>query len=264
MSIRRHGRLAQLVARFLHTEEVISSSLVSPTSSPRYGRSMDLQLVDRVVLVVGGSGLIGSAIARTARAEGATVVTAARGDDADVRLDASDDASIAAALERMLDEHGRLDAVVVAAAPAAQTLDATRLSDPEQVSEAVDAKAMAFLRVANAVIPTMREAGFGRIVGISGQNALLTGNITGSVRNAALIIAAKNLADELAGTGIAVNVVNPGPVSEQPRADVPAGKPGESSPEQIADLVTFLLSPRSSTSGESIATGHKVRGAVSL
>ena len=28
---RMHGRLAQLVARFLHTEEVISSSLVSPT-----------------------------------------------------------------------------------------------------------------------------------------------------------------------------------------------------------------------------------------
>ena len=30
---RTHGRLAQLVARFLHTEEVISSSLVSPTTT---------------------------------------------------------------------------------------------------------------------------------------------------------------------------------------------------------------------------------------
>src|SRR5688572_28314857 len=29
------GRLAQLVARFLHTEEVISSSLVSPTNNGR-------------------------------------------------------------------------------------------------------------------------------------------------------------------------------------------------------------------------------------
>ena len=28
------GRLAQLVARFVHTEEVISSSLVSPTAQP--------------------------------------------------------------------------------------------------------------------------------------------------------------------------------------------------------------------------------------
>lgn len=225
---------------------------------------MDLQLSDRVVLVVGGTGFIGSAIVDTIRAEGATVVSAARGDAADIVLDASDDASIAAALERVRSEHGRLDAVVVTAAPAAQTLDQSRLSDPVQVADAVEGKAMAFLRVANAVIPGMREAGFGRVVGVSGQNALLTGNITGSVRNAALLIAAKNLADELAGTGVAVNVVNPGPVTESPSSEVAPGKPGESSPQQIADLVAFLVSPRSSLSGESIATGHKVRGAVFL
>ncbi|WP_425846325.1 SDR family oxidoreductase [Agrococcus sp. TSP3-2-1] len=225
---------------------------------------MDLQLSDRVVLVVGGTGFIGSAIVDTIRAEGATVVSAARGDAADIVLDASDDASIAAALERVRSEHGRLDAVVITAAPAAQTLDQSRLSDPVQVADAVEGKAMAFLRVANAVIPGMREAGFGRVVGVSGQNALLTGNITGSVRNAALLIAAKNLADELAGTGVAVNVVNPGPVTELPSSEVAAGKPGESSPRQIADLVAFLVSPRSSLSGESIATGHKVRGAVFL
>lgn len=225
---------------------------------------MDLQLSDRVVLVVGGTGFIGSAIVDTIRAEGATVVSAARGDAADVVLDASDDASIAAALERVRSEHGRLDAVVITAAPAAQTLDQSRLSDPVQVADAVEGKAIAFLRVANAVIPGMREAGFGRVVGVSGQNALLTGNITGSVRNAALLIAAKNLADELAGTGVAVNVVNPGPVTDSPSSEVAAGKPGESSPQQIADLVAFLVSPRSSLSGESIATGHKVRGAVFL
>lgn len=225
---------------------------------------MDLQLTDRVVLVVGGAGFIGSAIVEAARAEGATVVSAARGDGADVALDAADDASIATALERVLADHGRVDAVVVTAAPAAQTLDASRLSDPVQVAEAVEGKAMSFLRVANAVIPAMREAGFGRIVGISGQNALLSGSITGSVRNAALIIAAKNLADELAGSGVAVNVVNPGPVSEQPSPEVSPGKPGESSPQQIAALVSFLISPVAAISGESIAIGHKVRGSVFL
>src|SRR3954447_22223232 len=39
-----HGRLAQLVARFLHTEEVISSSLVSPTgysTSTRFSSSVN-------------------------------------------------------------------------------------------------------------------------------------------------------------------------------------------------------------------------------
>lgn len=225
---------------------------------------MDLQLTDRVVLVVGGTGLIGRAVTDALRAEGASVIAAARGEAADLRLDAADDASVAAGFARVLDLHGRLDGLVVAAAPSARTLDAARNSDPTQVQEAFEAKAMTFLRLANAAIPRMREAGFGRIVGISGQNALTTATMTGSVRNAGLIIAAKHLADQVAGTGIAINVVNPGIVSAEPAAQVEPGSAGESSPAQVADLVAFLLSPRSSTSGESIATGHRFHGAVSL
>ncbi len=225
---------------------------------------MDLQLTDHVVLVVGGTGLIGSAVADAARAEGATVVTAARGEGADIRLDGADDASVDAAVTRVLEQHGRIDALVVAAAPPAQSLDPAKQGDPVQVAAAVEGKAMTFLRIANAVIPSMRAAGYGRIVGLSGQNALITGNITGAVRNAALIIAAQSLADELAGSGVAVNVVNPGPVTESPKADVAQGKPGDSSPEQVAFAVLPLLSPRSAISAESIAVGHKVRGAVAL
>jgi len=225
---------------------------------------MDLQITDHVVLVVGGTGLIGSAVADAARAEGATVVTAARGEGADIRLDGADDASVDAAVAAVLEQHGRIDALVIAAAPPAQSLDPAKQGDPTQVAAAVEGKAMTFLRIANAVIPAMRAAGYGRIVGLSGQNALITGNITGAVRNAALIIAAESLADELAGTGVAVNVVNPGPVTESPKAEVAQGKPGDSSPEQVAFAVLPLLSPRSAISSESIAVGHKVRGAVSL
>ncbi|SDR67339.1 SDR family NAD(P)-dependent oxidoreductase [Agrococcus carbonis] len=225
---------------------------------------MDLQLTDHVVLVVGGTGLIGRAVARTLAEEGAVVVTAARGEGADLRLDAADDASVEAAVAQVLERHGRIDGLVVAAAPPAQTLDPARASDPAQVAQAVDGKAMTFLRIANAVLPHMRAAGSGRVVGVSGQNALITGNITGAVRNAALIIAAQSLADELAGTGVAVNVVNPGPVTDDARAEVALGKPGESTPQQVADLVVMLLSPRIAVSSESIASGHRVRGAVAL
>ncbi len=225
---------------------------------------MDLQLRDRVVLVVGGTGFIGSAVVARAREEGATVVVASRGGEGGLAMDARDDASVDAAVARVLEEHGRLDAVVVTAAPSARTLDPARNGDPDQVGEAFDAKALTFLRVANAVIPAMRDADYGRIVGVSGQNALLTGNITGSIRNAALIIAAKNLADQLADTGINVVTVNPGTVSETPSTTVEPGKGGESSPAQIADLVLFLSSPISAVSGESVAVGHRVRGAVSL
>ncbi|ARC55540.1 3-oxoacyl-[acyl-carrier-protein] reductase FabG [Frondihabitans sp. 762G35] len=226
---------------------------------------MDLQLDTRVVLVVGGTGFIGDAVVTRLRDEGATVIVASRHAEGDgLVLDARDDASVAAGIARILDEHGRIDGLVVTAAPSAQTLDPAKNSDPEQIAEAFDAKALSFLRVALAAIAPMREAGFGRVVGISGQNALITGNITGSVRNAALILIAKNLADELAGSGVTVNAVNPGIVREAPAVEVPAGRPGESSPAQIADLVAFLVSPLASTSGESIAVGHRLRGATTL
>jgi NAD(P)-dependent dehydrogenase (short-subunit alcohol dehydrogenase family) len=225
---------------------------------------MDLGLENRVVLVVGGNGLIGSAVVERARAEGATVVVASRSGTNGIELDGRDETSVAAGVAKVLETHGRLDAVVVSAAPSARTLDPALNSSPDQVADAFDAKALVFLRIANAVLPSMRAAGYGRIVGISGQNAFVTGNITGSIRNAALIIAAKNLADESAGTGVAVNTVSPGIVSPTPASAVDAGKPGESSPAQIADLVAFLISPLSAVSGESVAIGHRVRGALNF
>ena len=223
---------------------------------------MDLQLRDRVMLVVGGNGFIGSAIASRLADEGATVVVASRSGDNGIVMDAADDTSVAEALAAVLAEHNRLDAVVVTAAPSAGTLDQSRNSDPTQVAEAVEAKSLTFLRVANAVIPVMHAAGYGRIVGISGQNGRLTGNITGSVRNAALNIIAKNLADQLAGTGVTVNTVNPGTVTGTPATEVEQGRGGQSSPAQIADLVAFLASALSVLSGESIAIGHRLRGVV--
>ena len=226
---------------------------------------MNLGLRGHVALVVGGTGLIGRAIGERLRTEGATAVAAARHVVDGITLDAQDSASVTAALKQVIEQHGRLDALVVAAAPSAQTLDASRHADPDQVLAAVDAKAMSFLRLANATLPIMARAGYGRIVGVSGQNAFLTGNITGSVRNAALIIAAKNLADSVAGSGVTVNTVSPGTVSASPTSDVELGSGGESSPEQIADLVAFLASPRAgAVSGESIAIGHRVRGVTLL
>ncbi|GAA3753863.1 SDR family oxidoreductase [Microbacterium kribbense] len=214
-----------------------------------------------MVLVVGGTGLIGSATVERLRAEGATVVPASRHVSEGIVMDARDDASVHGGVARVLAEHGRLDAVVVAAAPSARTLDPERNSDPAQVRDAFDAKALAFLRVAGAVLPGMRAAGFGRIVGVSGQNAFSTGNITGSVRNAALVIIAKNLADEVAGSGVTVNTVNPGIVTPAPDPQVAIGKSGQSTPFEVADVITFLASPRSSgVSGEAIAVGHRMRG----
>jgi NAD(P)-dependent dehydrogenase (short-subunit alcohol dehydrogenase family) len=229
---------------------------------------MDLQLQDRVVIVVGGAGYIGAAITDRLRAEGATVVVASRSGGAEgadsVALDATDDDSVSAGIAAVLERHGRIDGLVVTAAPSAGTLDPARNADPAQVLQATDAKALGFLRVANAVLPSMRSRGSGRVVVISGQNAWLTGSVTAAVRNAATNVIAKNLADAVSADGITVNVVNPGTVTDQPAAEVEAGRGGESSPQQIADLVAFLTSPLCVVSGESIAIGLRVKGVATV
>jgi NAD(P)-dependent dehydrogenase (short-subunit alcohol dehydrogenase family) len=238
---------------------------------------MDLQLSDRVALVVGGKGYIGAAVVDRLRAEGATVVVASRSASdvsnasgagtsgvalSGVVMDTADQVSVDAGVARVLAEHGRIDVLVVTAAPSARTLDPAKRSDPEQVAQAVDGKALGFLRVANAVLPAQRDAGFGRVVVVSGQNAYLSGNITASLRNTAVNVIAKNLADEVTGSGVTVNVVNPGTVTDEPSAEVQRGAGGESSPTQIADLVAFLSSPLSAVSGESISIAHRVLGSI--
>jgi NAD(P)-dependent dehydrogenase (short-subunit alcohol dehydrogenase family) len=226
---------------------------------------VDLQLEDRVVLVVGGHGLIGKAVVQRLRDEGALAIPASRHASDGVVMDATSDASVAAGVSQITAEYGRLDGLVVTAAPSARTLDPARNSDPDQVLDAVNGKALTFLRVANATLPLMETAGFGRVVGVSGQNAFVTGNITGSIRNAALIIAAKNLADAVAGTGVTVNAVSPGIVTAEPARDVKIGGSGQASPREVADLIAFLISPLSgSISGESIAVGHRLRGTTGL
>lgn len=235
---------------------------------------MDLGLTGRVVLVVGGGGYIGREIARAFVAEGARVILAGRtpekldaaaadigGDVSTVPVDTRDAASARAAIEEVLASHGRLDVLVNTAAPSAGTLDRARDRDAEQVLDAIDGKAMGYLRVTEAAVPVMRAAGFGRIIQVSGQNAWLTGSVTAAARNAVVNSAAKAIADELAGTGVTVNVVNPGSVRDDPASEVEIGRGGESSPAQIAALVAFLASDQAAAiSGESLAVGHRVRG----
>ena len=238
---------------------------------------MDLGLSGTVALIVGGTGTVGTAVARAFVAEGAVVVLASRSADrlapvvrevgaaGFVTIDTRDPASVDAAVAHVTSTYGPVGVLVNTAAPSARTLDSSKDDDPAQILDAIDGKAMGYLRCATAVIPQMRAAGSGRIINVNGQNSFLTGTTTGSVRNAAVTVLSKNLADSLAGTGVTVNVVNPGTVTETPSAEVVPARGGESTPGQVAALVTFLASAAGAAiSGEAIAVGHRVRGVISL
>ena len=239
---------------------------------------MDLGLNDAVVLVVGGSGYIGSEIARQFSAEGAQVVLAARGEEklaqvaasvggkvATRVMDTASEDSVATALASVVGEYGHLDVVILSAAPAAQTLDPNRSSDPDQVMKAFEGKSMGYLRVAVAALPSLVGQGFGRIIFINGQNALITGSVAATVRNGAVQAIAKNLADSAAASGVTVNVVNPGVVSQAGGPAPQRGGVGGTTPEQVAATVVFLASrPAAGISGESITIGHRLLGIMSF
>ncbi|TAG71513.1 MAG: SDR family oxidoreductase [Burkholderiales bacterium] len=108
-------------------------------------------------------------------------------------------------------------------------------------------------RLANALIPTMAARGRGRVVLIGSRVAAgKAGRSQYASTKAALIALAKSWAAEVASQGVTVNVVSPaatatGMLSDPARANEapvlpPIGRLID--PEEIAALVTFLLSEK--------------------
>jgi NAD(P)-dependent dehydrogenase (short-subunit alcohol dehydrogenase family) len=243
---------------------------------------MDLGLKGKRALVVGGSGFIGQAVAARLLDEGAGVVLAARDGDrlaraveamaprgaaAAVRLDTREEVTVATGVERAAEILGGLDILVNTGAPSARAVMAGDPNDPAAVMDAFEGKAIGYLRCCLAVLPRLRDQGWGRIVNISGANAFLTVSMIGSVRNVAVATVTKNLADQLYGTGVTVNVVHPGIVDAQtpvPGSDAYApARQGRTSCDEVAALTTYLCSEQASTiSGVAITIGHESPGII--
>jgi NAD(P)-dependent dehydrogenase (short-subunit alcohol dehydrogenase family) len=148
----------------------------------------------------------------------------------------------------------------------------------------MNVKVLGYIRTAREVVPGMRARGFGRIINISGLAARSTGTIIGSMRNVSVAALTKNMAEELAGTGITVTCVHPGLTRTEKTPGViarQAAAQGASeadveqrmaqrnlvrkiiSSEDIAHLVTFLASPKSiAVNGDVIAAGGGVSGSI--
>ncbi|MBM7515639.1 SDR family NAD(P)-dependent oxidoreductase [Nocardioides nitrophenolicus] len=236
---------------------------------------MDLGLAGSAALVTGGNRGIGRATATALAREGARVVLLGRdtatlaaaaaeiGAAGHVAADTTDDAAVVAAVDEAARLLGGLDVLVNCAAPRATRAAAPGLAglDDADFLRNVDTKALGYLRVARAAAPYLRRQG-GAIVNISGMNARSTGNIAGSVRNIAVVALSKNLADELGPAGISVSCVHPGlTVTERTDGDPEyaavastnaLGRPITAA--EVADVVTFLASPRGRAANGAVIT----------
>jgi NAD(P)-dependent dehydrogenase (short-subunit alcohol dehydrogenase family) len=264
---------------------------------------MDLQLSGKRAFVTGGSRGIGKAVARVLAQEGCDVAIAARDPErlratADelaaltgrrvvpVRIDTADDDAVRAAVAEAIAALGGIDVLVNNAAQPGGQAAPPKLAEltRDALFAEVDVKVMGYLRCAQAVAPQMIERGWGRIVNVSGLAARSTGSIIGSVRNVSVAALTKNLADELGPLGINVTVVHPGltrteatPGVIQARADAFGLEPASVEARlaqgnsvkrlvdaaEVADVIAFLASPRSSSiNGDAIACGGGQPGVI--
>jgi 2-hydroxycyclohexanecarboxyl-CoA dehydrogenase len=250
---------------------------------------MDLKLSGRVAVITGGASGIGRAIAAAFAGEGAHVAlwdlgaaTAAVADEIrselsvraiGVAADVSDEAAVAAAVERTVAELGPIDHLVHAAAIGSGKFGFpfTNLS-PADWPRVLRVNVMGMVHVAHAVAPRMAVRRTGTLVfiaSVAGQIGSQT-DPPYSASKAANINFAQCLAKDLAPQGVRVNTVCPGmvqtplnrsvwqawhdraPATERLtyeewsdrkiRALVPLGR--WQTPESIADMVVFLSSDR--------------------
>ncbi len=221
----------------------------------------------RVVLVTGGArGLAqgicrdlaaaGYAIAFTFRAGGTPpdqtldLVRPADPEVTAIREDVTTEAGAARAVAATIERRGRLDVLVHALGPI--IVKAFDGSDFDDYRRMIEGNLGSSVALAFAVLPGMRERGFGRLVffGMNGSHVTQPARLMAiyGAAKAGVVTFARTLALEEARHGITVNVIEPGDIRDKQAdrrtarsrtANNPSGRPG--SWEDIAAAVRFAI-----------------------
>ncbi|MEN3281504.1 MAG: 3-oxoacyl-[acyl-carrier protein] reductase [Solirubrobacteraceae bacterium] len=255
---------------------------------------MDLALRERVALVTGSSQGIGAATALLLGQEGACVAVTYReqrdkantvvrqiqragGEALAVPLDLASSASIHAAAHAALDQWGRIDILVNNAvywgSRAPWDTPPFEEEPPEQWRTYLRLNAEGPYTAIQAVLPSMRQRRWGRIVNVSSGIAVdgLPGSAPYAAAKASLHGLTRTLSKELGPDGILVNVIMPGPtLTERITKLLPAQARQQREqaspirrllgPEEVAPTIAFLCSPANTAiTGEIIRAsgGHR-------
>lgn len=222
--------------------------------------------MSRAWFVTGASRGLGRAIATAALERGDRVAATARDvaalDDlvaehgdavVPLRLDVTDRAEVMTAVRTAAERLGRLDVVVNNAGYG--LFGYVEEITPEQLRDQLDANLFGVLHVTQAALPVLRAQGSGHVVQVSSSSGVAAWPGLGgySASKWALEGLSEALAQEVAGFGIRVTLVEPGPVDTGWReesavraAPLPAydalraaawHPPGSSSPADVARVV---------------------------
>lgn len=240
--------------------------------------SFDLQLQGKRALVSGGTKGVGAAVVRALHAAGVRVMTTARSLPATpidgvtcIAADLTTAQGVADVAQSVLSQWGGVDILVnVLGGSSAPGGGSAALDDAHWFNE-LNLNLMPAVRLDRALLPAMLAQGSGVIVHVSSIQRLLPlpeSTTAYAAAKAALSTYSKALSKEVTPQGVRVLSVAPGWIETeasvalaerlarqagtdyeggqriimQSLGGIPLGRPAK--PEEVADLITFLVSPR--------------------